>query len=70
MMKQQFRDELKRVGLSVADFAQLIGKTEKTVYDFGNRLPVPIYARVILRLVDERGGLSGFSVGVEVQRAA
>jgi hypothetical protein len=62
MNKEQFRAALKRNGLTVDEFAELIGKSERTVYSFGARYPVPIYARVILELIEARGGLVGFAV--------
>ena len=59
MTKEQFRQALKRNGCSCDDFASIAGRDVKTVYDFGGRYPVPIYARTLLRLFDERGGIRG-----------
>ena len=59
MNKERFRQALKRNGLSCDDFSLLVGRDVKTIYDFGGRYPVPYYARLILRLLDERGGAHG-----------
>lgn len=37
----------------------MIGRHRETVYKFGEASPVPYYARLILRLLDERGGPHG-----------
>ena len=62
MNKREFRRAVKRNGLSCDDFAVLVGRDIKTIYDFGARYPVPDYARVILRLLDERGGARGLDL--------
>ena len=59
MNKNEFRQALKRNGLKCDEFAQLVGRDVSSIYDFGGRYPVPYYARVILRLLDERGGSQG-----------
>lgn len=56
MTKAEFRQAIKRNGLSCDDFAEIAGRCVRTVYAFGEETPVPYYARLILRLLDERGG--------------
>ncbi len=55
MNKQEFRQALKRSGLTCDEFAAITGRNLNTIYGFGERSPVPYYARFILRLLDERG---------------
>ena len=59
MSKDEFRQALKRNGIDCCEFAVLVGRDVKSIYDFGGRYPVPYYARIILRLLDERGGVRG-----------
>ena len=59
MDKIEFRQAIKRNGLSCDEFAALIGRSIRQIYAFGDTTPVPYYARVILRLLDERGGSHG-----------
>lgn len=63
MDKDEFRDALKRNGLTPDEFAALLGRSVSCVYDFGVRYPVPYYARVLLRVIDERGGAQGLIPG-------
>lgn len=59
MDRDEFRQALRRNRVSVEEFAGLIGRTRDTVYRFGEGTPVPQYARTMLRLLDERGGVHG-----------
>lgn len=59
MTKNEFRQALRRNRISCDEFAALTGRSIKTIYEFGERSPVPYYARVILRMIDERGGADG-----------
>lgn len=59
MDKDEFRIAVKRNGLSCDEFAILCGRTLRSIYSFGETAPVPFYARLILRLLDERGGSHG-----------
>ena len=63
MDKDEFRDALRRNGLTPDEFAALLGRSVSCVYDFGVRYPVPYYARVLLRVIDERGGAQGLIPG-------
>ena len=59
MTKEEFRQALKRNGINCDEFSELVGRDVNTIYDFGVRYPVPYYARIVLRLLDERGGAHG-----------
>lgn len=59
MDRNEFRQALCRHRISCEEFAELIGRHRETVYKFGEATPVPYYARLILRLLDERGGVHG-----------
>lgn len=59
MNRDEFRQALARHRISPGEFAELIGRSPQQVYTFGEQNPVPYYARVILRLIDERGGVHG-----------
>lgn len=59
MNRDEFRRALARHRISPGEFAELIGRSPQQVYTFGQQYPVPYYARVILRLIDERGGVHG-----------
>lgn len=61
MVKEEFREKLKGHNISCTVFADLIGRDRDTVYKFGESTPVPYYVRVILRLIDERGGIQGLT---------
>lgn len=56
MEKKEFRAALHRNGLSCDEFAAMIGRNISTVYSFGATSPVPYYARLLIKLFDERGG--------------
>lgn len=59
MNREEFRQALARNRLTPDEFADLIGRSRDTVYRFGESTPVPRYARTMLRLIDERGGVHG-----------
>jgi hypothetical protein len=60
MDRTEFCRAIHSVGLSTAEFAALIGVAEKTAYDWGGRYPVPYPVRLIITLLQERGGAHGF----------
>lgn len=55
MNKPEFRQALQRNRMTVEEFAALIGRDPKTVYEFGGRSPVPFYARFTICVIDEIG---------------
>jgi hypothetical protein len=57
MGKDAFRSALKALHLTCEDFAELSGWSVRTVYEWGERLPVPYPARLILELLAERNGV-------------
>jgi hypothetical protein len=59
MDRTAFRNALHHVGLTTGEFADLVAVNTKTVYDWGGRLPVPRNIRLILMLLQERGGAHG-----------
>lgn len=59
MEKNEFRARLTRLGLSCEEFAALMGVSLRTCYDWGARSPVPYAARLVLALLEERGGAHG-----------
>lgn len=59
MDRAEFRAALKRNSLSCDEFAAMTGRSLSQVYSWGEEYPVPYYARVLLRLLDERGGAQG-----------
>lgn len=59
MNQTVFRAALKRNGLSCDEFAAMLGRNINTIYGFGGKTPVPYYARLVLRLLDERRGSHG-----------
>lgn len=59
MDRKEFCSRLKAVRSSIAEFAELIGRTPQQVYTSGEQYPVPVYARTILRLIKQRGGADG-----------
>jgi len=59
MDKCEFRQALRRNGLTCDQFAILAGRSLSAVYDYGGRYPVPYYVRILLQLLDERGGAGG-----------
>jgi hypothetical protein len=63
MNKCEFRTALRRNNLTPDEFAALVGRSLSTVYDFGGRYPVPYYARILITLLDERGGAHGLIHG-------
>ncbi len=63
MTKSEFRQAIKRNGLSCSDFAAMVGRDVKTIYSYGGNSAVPYFARLILRLLDDRGGSRGLNVG-------
>ena len=65
MNKAEFRQAVKRNGLSCDEFANLAGRSIEQVYKWGDSYPVPYYARTLLRLLDERGGARGLIIIVE-----
>jgi len=62
MDKNEFRQAVKRNGLTCDEFADLVGRDKNTIYRFGDKQSVPYYARVVLRLLDERGGAGGLRI--------
>ena len=59
MDKTEFKQALRRNGLTVEDFAILTGRSASQIYCWGSTFPVPYFARLLLRLLDERGGARG-----------
>ena len=55
MNKDEFRQALKRNRMTIEEFATITGRDVKTVYEFGGRSPVPIYARFVISVIDEIG---------------
>lgn len=58
MDKESFRSSLDALGLSIGKFSELTGWSERTVYAWGDRTPVPYQARLILALLADRSGIS------------
>ena len=59
MNRQEFRSRIIALDLSCDEFAAICGCSGRTVAEWGARYPVPYHARLILRLLDERGGVHG-----------
>ncbi|MCU7811728.1 MAG: hypothetical protein KZQ77_10900 [Candidatus Thiodiazotropha sp. (ex Notomyrtea botanica)] len=55
MNKEEFKDALRRNRMSYDEFSIIVGRSIRTVYEFGERTPVPFYARFALRVIDELG---------------
>lgn len=54
---------LKRHNLTQDQFGAIVGRTRGSVNQFGSRLGIPYYVRVIIKLIDERGGVHGLLPG-------
>ncbi len=52
---------LRQIGITRRQFADLIGNSPSTINDWGGRYPVPRQARLILTMLQERGGTQGLS---------
>lgn len=59
MTRDQLHTRLAALDLSIGEFANLIGCSEKTVCDWGVRYGVPYHVRLILVLLEERRGAHG-----------
>lgn len=59
MTKDQFRQAIKRNGMTVDDFANLTGLHRDTVYRWGASGAVPYWVRLMMQLLDERHGIKG-----------
>lgn len=59
MDKPEFRESLKRNNLTCKKFSQLAGVSLSQVYSWGSEYPVPYYARLIIQMLDDRGGAYG-----------
>lgn len=59
MTRDQFRARLTALDLTCEEFAALINRNVNTVYDWGGRYGVPYDARLVLVLLEERGGAHG-----------
>lgn len=55
MNREEFRQALRRNRITPDEFAHITGRNVKTIYDFGERSPVPAYARFTLSVIDEIG---------------
>lgn len=64
MTKDEFRQALKRNGVTCDEFAEITGISVRTVYRYGCESNVPRSAKLFLRLFDERGGVTGL-IGVK-----
>lgn len=74
MNKEEFNQALKRNRISYDEFAAILGRSVKTVYEFGDRTPVPHYARWAIAVIDMIGPdkaiyLAGLrKIGVETRK--
>jgi DNA-binding transcriptional regulator YiaG len=59
MTREQFHARLSALDLTTTDFARLTQCSPKTVADWGARYGVPYHARLILVLLEQRGGAHG-----------
>lgn len=55
MTKDEFHSACKRHGLTVTEFAEKVGVSPQTAYQWGARYGLPHWARLILELMDQYG---------------
>jgi DNA-binding transcriptional regulator YiaG len=60
MDKAEFRRRLSALGMTLDEFAGLNGVSLRSVYAWGSRSAVPYWARNMIKLFEQQGGVYGF----------